>query len=234
MLRRFSSSYPVRGAIPRLFHRSRFSVSASSDPEYALTPDVAQDAHNHTVRWVDEVIVNRGVCPFASRPRKADGIKIVVASAGSQEGVLNVIKEEALLLGCEQSDNNPRYVTTLVVAPHPSLPFARDFHAQVLFSWDILAELHDLNLTPTDESPDRGLQLVNFHPLGVKSVYTEGGVSPQDYVVKSPFPTFHLLREADLFEVARNPQAKPELVPVRNANMLTSWGIEKCKEVWGV
>jgi len=233
MLHKLSTRFSAHSAVQRLFHRTRYSVPASSKPKHLLAPAVAQDAHDRTVKWIDQVIVNRGVCPFASKPRKADAIKVVVASADSQEGVLGVIKEEASLLGRDQS-NNPRYVTTLVVAPHTSLPFANDFHAQVLFSWDILAELHGLNLTPTDESPDRGLQLVNFHPLGVKSVYAEGGVSPQDYVVKSPFPTFHLLREVDLFDVAWNAQAKPELVPARNATMLASWGIEKCKELWGV
>lgn len=185
------------------------------------------------MQWLDEVIVARGVCPFAVKPRKNDGVKVVVALAGSVEGVLKAIEEEALLLAHRLDKEHP-YVTTLVVVPHASLPFARDFRAQVLFSWDVLARLHDLGLAPTDAHPERGLQVVNFHPCGVKSIYAEGSAAPQDYVVRSPFPTFHLLREVDLFDVAKNTQAKPELVPARNANMLAAWGIEKCRDLWGV
>jgi hypothetical protein len=208
-------------------------------PEPLLADDLRADALQRTQNWVEKVIVKKGVCPFAAKPLKVGGVKIVVSESGTYEAVLEDIEREALEIcksGTCVPPLAPDVITTLIVAPHPSLQFSDDYHAQVHFSWEIMALLSNLELIPTVEDPKFGLQVVNFHPRGVKSVYSDAGAEAEDYVVRSPFPTFHLLREADMFEIAKPNSGYPDanLVPQRNAKMLAGWGLAKCQQLWGV
>jgi hypothetical protein len=216
---------------------SRFATS--TEPKAVLSENLSADALDRTNAWIGNVIVKKGVCPFAAKPLNDGGIRVFVSEAGTQEGLLKDITQEALAL-CNSDTTScpskPAATTTLIVAPHPSLLFATDYHAQVHFSWEVMSLLSDLSLIPTATDPTFGLQVVNFHPNGVKSVYSDSGATAEDYVTKSPFPTFHLLRERDMFDIVKpnSGYASPELVPARNAKMLGNWGLKECQRLWGI
>lgn len=96
------------------------------------------------------------------------------------------------------------------------------------------------------------MQVVNFHPKAVHSLYVqEGEEDGSEHTIRSPLPTFHLLREADVLSAVAGPvplsssssQATKgaaasfaELVPSRNAAALRQLGPTECgrrfKSLW--
>jgi len=76
------------------------------------------------------------------------------------------------------------------------------------------------------------LQVVNFHPAAVHSLYSQSALEDgSDFSIRSPLPTFHLLREEDvLAAVADSGYPSPELIPTRNAVALRSLGAAECQQ----
>lgn len=75
------------------------------------------------------------------------------------------------------------------------------------------------------------VQVVNFHPKAVHSLYSMNGAEDGcDFSIRSPHPTFHLLREADVLAAVTGPYAAPELIPTRNAVALRKIGPVECEK----
>lgn len=73
------------------------------------------------------------------------------------------------------------------------------------------------------------MQVVNFHPEAVHSLYEQNGAAnATDYTIRSPYPTFHLLRESDVLTAIAGSYPSPELIPSRNAVALRGIGSREC------
>lgn len=133
-----------------------------------------------TRRWLDDVVIAHNFCPFARFVREAGSIRYRVCNA-PQETVLTVLASECLYL-----TDNPDTATTLLMLSDPAL---KDFDAflDVLDAANGLLQRLDLE----------GIyQLASFHPdyQFEGSAPTEAG----NYTNRSPYPTLHLIREADI------------------------------------
>ena len=76
------------------------------------------------------------------------------------------------------------------------------------------------------------LQLALFHPLAVRNLYAsgpDGGEDAEDYAMRAPFPTAHLLRVADVEAV---PPLSAAAVPQRNRERLAGLGVERLRDVF--
>jgi len=97
---------------------------------------------------------------------------------------------------------------------------------------------------PVDGGPETSLVtvlvsvvlLVLFHPRAVHSLYDD----PRDdvaeckaYALRSPHPTFHLLRQKDILAGVTGGMPSPELIPERNSARLQKMGIEALRKIWG-
>ena len=67
------------------------------------------------------------------------------------------------------------------------------------------------------------LQLALFHPLAVRNLYASGEAEAEDFAMRAPHPTVHLLRISDVQAV---PAASAAAVPERNRLKLQSLGVE--------
>jgi hypothetical protein len=78
-----------------------------------------------------------------------------------------------------------------------------------------------------------GLQVVNFHPQALHDLYTEGSTpDASNFSVRSPHPTFHLLREEDLLKAGLSYGPKIDDIPEKNADKLRGMGYGECEKVW--
>jgi hypothetical protein len=97
---------------------------------------------------------------------------------------------------------------------------------QVRASYSLLAAIDAASLSSS-------VQVVNFHPLFLNSLYSDGGPpDAYDYVNRSPHPTVHLIRSRDLEEAARAFKGDAEAIPGRNMARLRGLGAERVEREW--
>lgn len=165
-----------------------------------------------TAEWLDAVVLAHGLCPFASR----GSTRCAVSSAATVSALLPDVLAEARAL-VDLPASQP--ASTLLVAPR--CEEARQFIS-------FLGVLAKAEAALTTAGLEGTLQLVGFHPA-----YVFQGESPDDaaaYTNRSPFPTLHLLREADVSLALRAMPDAGEAVPTRNAEKLRRLGVQALSE----
>jgi hypothetical protein len=177
------------------------------DPEQAI--DVASVADS-VRRWVESVVIDLHLCPFAERELMNNRVRFQVTDAANEEQLLVALADELRLLG-----SDPAIETTLLI--HPNL--LQDFYDynQFLDHADrLLVELH----------LDGVYQIASFHPE-----YRFAGTDPsgaENYTNRSPYPMLHIIREESL-ERAIADYPDIDQVPIRNVELMQRLGIEKLK-----
>lgn len=166
----------------------------------------AEVARAGTEAWLREWITGLGLCPFAG-PALAQGhVRTVVSEAAGAEARLRDLARELQHLRAADSPHR----TTLLVLPEPELPLA-DFLELAGLADALLAAIGLLG----------EVQLVAFHP---EQHFASG--DPDDaaaFATRAPFPTLHLLLEADVAEaVAAHPD--PDGITVDNSRRLRELG----------
>lgn len=170
--------------------------------------DVADDVVvQYTRHWLEKAVIGLNLCPFAKAPYSKNQVRIVVSHAKHLDGFLEDLDRELQLLLHTSADE---LATTLLV--HPSL-----FDDFLLFN-DMMA-LADLAIE--DNAAEGILQIAPFHPA-----FQFEGTLPDDvsnYTNRSPYPTLHLIREAD---IARAAEAFPDASVIfeRNIRLLEEMG----------
>ncbi len=164
------------------------------------TPAEAADA---TRRWVVDVVVKLGLCPFAAAVVKPGRVRYAVCEGNSGGDALKLALEEASLL----LTTPPQEVsTTLVIFPYA----LSNFHAFL----DTVAEFEG---ALSAVGADGIIQVPSFHPDFVFQ-----GADPDDPgngTNRAPYPTLQLLREEEVTEaVDKHPD--PEGIPKRNIALL--------------
>ena len=182
----------------------------------------AASAHVSTLRWVDSMIVGMNLCPYTKAVRnRAEAMRCIVCSAIDDGSLLDDITAEVHTLAAGQGE------TSLLVVP-PTTTWGRalhdDFGQFLSLGWQVEERLSELAPTTLP------LQLALFHPLAVRSLYASGAEEdPADYAMRSPHPTIHLLRTAD---VQALPPASAARVPERNRETLEGLGVAKLRELY--
>jgi hypothetical protein len=150
-------------------------------------------------RWLEEVVIGLGLCPFAVAPWRTGSVRIVISDARTRRCLLSDLHGELMRLDAESPQT---LETTLVAAPH----LLRDFGA--------FNEFLDLAEGLIEQFGWRGhYQIASFHPD-----YRFVGAAaddPGNLTNRSPCPIFHLLREESI-ERALSEHPNTEEIPARN------------------
>ncbi|MDZ7852104.1 MAG: DUF1415 domain-containing protein [Halomonas sp.] len=158
-----------------------------------------------TRAWVETFVVARDVCPFAGREVARDTIRYVAIPAHDREAALLALFDE-----CRHLDETPRVETTLLVLTEGLEDFD-DYLDLLAIAEALLAE----------QGYEGIYQLASFHPD-----YVFADAEPEDpanFTNRSPFPMWHLLREAGL-ERALDHHPDPAGIPERNIAVMRELG----------
>lgn len=156
-------------------------------------------------QWLDDVVIGLGLCPFAAAPRRLGNIGFEVCNAQAEQDIAAFIDSEL-----QRLVHTPvqKLETSLLITPYAFAEF-EDYN-QFLSVVDTLIGLGGLS---------GQVQVASFHPR-----YCFEGSSPQDQsnlTNCSPYPIFHLIREASLTRVLAG-VADPDAIPERNIQLTES------------
>ncbi len=175
----------------------------------AMNDDVEVSA---TRRWINRVVVDFNLCPFAKRELLNDNVRFSVAKATTIEQLLEELLSELNLLFKQEEVE-----TTLLIHPHVLSDF-----------FDYNDFLDTANGLLVQHQFDGVFQLASFHPN-----YQFAGTDEHDasnYTNRSPYPMLHILREESLSKAI---DAYPDIdaIPERNVTLMKDIGGEKLREV---
>jgi len=159
-------------------------------------------------RWVEDLIVELNLCPFAGRELVRNRIRFVATESTTEEQLLMALETELALL-----DDDATVETTLLI--HPDV--LQDF-----FDYNQFLDMADQLLVQM--GLEGVYQVASFHPA-----YQFAGTAEDDvenYTNRSPYPLLHLLREASL-ERSITTYPGIEEIPDRNIEKMNSLGREK-------
>lgn len=138
-----------------------------------------------TKQWLTDVVIGLNLCPFASKPYRADAVRFVCSEATTEQSLLEDLQIE---------------LETLVTTP------AEQIETSLLIIPNILQDFYDYNqfLEWGDrllrrEKWEGIIQIASFHPD-----YCFAGVEPseaENLTNRSPYPVLHLIREDSLESV---------------------------------
>lgn len=160
-----------------------------------------------TARWIEDLVIAEGLCPFARGPWRSAQVRLVESKVSDEQGLVNDLAQEVLRLLAHDSDAP---ATTVVVHPNVLADFD-DYNAFLGIADEALSRL----------GAEGVLQVASFHPD-----YCFADVpadDPANFTNRSPYPMLHLLREDD---VSRAVDSAPDVdnVPERNVRHLRALG----------
>lgn len=160
-----------------------------------------------TRAWVETVVIDLNLCPFAKRELVKDRIRFSVTRVTDEASLIQVLESELRWL-----QDHPDIETSLLV--HPNVLTDFEDYNQFLDLADIL--ISQLRL--------RGeIQVASFHPD-----YQFQDTEPDDVentTNRSPYPMLHLIREASIGAAIAN-YPDPEGIPERNIDTVERLGID--------
>mmetsp|Transcript_28785 Transcript_28785/g.44743 ORF Transcript_28785/g.44743 Transcript_28785/m.44743 type:complete len:321 (+) Transcript_28785:97-1059(+) len=169
--------------------------------------------HSHAYRniedktrvWVKNVIVGLNFCPFAEKPIKEERMQILVVD-GDRHSSFEI--KEKILREMLQMKENPG--TILIVAP--------DFYPDdfIGFLEFIATDLEDGIMKDYDLHGI--IQIAPFHPRFMFDESKEDDVD--NYTNRSPYPTFHLLKEEEVTRAVESIGGDSSKVWKRNVRFL--------------
>ena len=166
---------------------------------------------DETKKWIEKVIIAHNFCPFAKREFVKRSIHFEALAHKTIESSL-----EALILACEQLDQDPEIETTLLI-------FTDGFQ-----NFEEYLDLLDIADRLLEARRYEGIyQLASFHP---KYCFDEAAPDdPANYTNRSPYPMLHLLREATIEASLKNID-NPEEIPQNNIDRARSLGLDALKK----
>ena len=163
-------------------------------------------------RWVQTVVVDLNLCPFAGRELREGRVRFAVTQATTEAQLLASLQAEL-----ERLDTNPAVETTLLIHPRV-LPDFADYNQFLETADELLVAM----------GADGIYQIASFHPH-----YQFDDTAPDDlenYTNRSPYPMLHLLREQSL---ERSIAGYPDTarIPLRNIALMKRLGIDRLKQL---
>jgi hypothetical protein len=165
--------------------------------------------------WVERLVVKEGLCPFAAGPMREGRVRITASEAGDPEQVFReFLAEVEHLLAVDETVVE----TTLLVTPQALAKFG-----------DYLDLLARMESALVELRLDAELQIAGFHP----DYRFEGEAvdDPSHYTNRSPYPVFHLIRQASIGRALAAWPEDPEEIPRRNQRRMRELGIEYLKRL---
>ncbi len=162
--------------------------------------------------WLDKVIIEKNICPFAKNERNMNRIRFFVESANTFEEAL-----ESLIRECEYLNNNADTETTLFILQQ----LGGDFN-------DYLDFLEIATQLLLDQGFEGIFQLASFHPD-----YCFADSEPDDpanYTNRSPYPMLHIICEESLEHALQN-YSQPEQIPQRNIELCRKLGLTSMQKM---
>lgn len=166
---------------------------SSTQPEVALVA---------TRGWVERAVIGLNLCPFAKAVHARGQVHYSVCQARSASQALEHLGQE--LQSLIESDPSERD-TTLVIVPDALEEFL-EFNT-VVARGERMVRKRDL---------DGVIQLASFHPRYCFAGAADDAIA--NFSNRSPYPTFHLLREASIDKAVR---AFPDPESIYGANART-------------
>lgn len=168
---------------------------------------------SQTKKWIWEVVIGLGFCPFASREMQRNTVRFsIVDTVQPTTGLEAFIKE------CNFLDEHAETATTLLVFPNAFPDFMEFLDlVEMTEDWIVKAELEGI------------YQVASFHP----HYLFEGAPDddPANYTNRSPYPMLHLLREDSLEQALANYPGDPEEIPDRNIRVARGKGLEAIRRL---
>lgn len=165
---------------------------------------------SQTRKWLSDVIIGQGFCPFAQREYDNDRIHYVIIDAVDMQSQL-----EQIILECAALDKDASRETSLLIFP------------EALADFGVYLDLVEMANALLENQGYEGIyQLASFHPA-----YCFADAPPDDpanYTNRSPYPMIHILREASV-ERALSTFANPENIPLRNIEVANGLGLAAMK-----
>ena len=162
--------------------------------------------------WVDSVVVDLNLCPFAKRELINNRVRFAVTNSTNEEDLLFALEAELKLL-----DGDASVETSLLIHPNLLEDFG-DYNQFLDFIDSLLIEMQ----------LDGVFQVASFHPK-----YQFVGTDPDDaenFTNRSPYPLLHILREESLERaIAVHPDI--DQVPVRNIELMNRLGTKKLESL---
>jgi len=164
----------------------------------------------HSRNWLQDVVIAHNFCPFAKREFIKNRIHFEVIPHSDIEQCL-----EALIVACEQLDDNPSIETSLLILPQGFNDF--EHYLDLVDYADRLLEAQNYE----------GIyQVASFHPDYCFDEATPD--DPANYTNRSPYPMLHLLREASIERALENID-DPDTIPEANIETARKLGTEALK-----
>lgn len=164
---------------------------------------------NETRCWVERLVIDLNLCPFARKPYDAGQVRFCVSEARDEESLLTDLQQELELL---QGSDVKDIETTVLIHPY----VLNDFYQYN----DFLAVVdHYLSISGLEGI----IQIASLHPD-----YRFADVDADDvgnYSNRSPYPILHLLREESVARAIAS-YVRPDKIPERNVRRLHELGQE--------
>ena len=192
----------------------------------------AEQRLRETQLWLDSIVIDQKLCPFAAPVRSPPKLKLVASASATLDGIVEELASEAdelrrgIASGASNGDGGSAIVaeTTLLVLNSVVSGAPLGWSDLVSLSWRLQNEVI------FQRGHGDHLQLVLFHPEATHSTYADPSAPPDagDFTIRSPHPTIHLLREMDVLRaVGRYPDAAG--IPGRNRARLRRDGADSCR-----
>lgn len=166
-----------------------------------------------TRKWIWEVVIGLGFCPFASREMQRNTVRYATVGIDQPETGMEAFEKE-----CRYLDTHQDTATTLIIFPHD--------YANFMDFLDLIESAEDWII----EAGLEGIyQVASFHPQ-----YIFAGApadDPANYTNRSPYPMLHLLREDSLEQALAHYPGDPEAIPDRNIRVAHEKGLEAIRRL---
>jgi hypothetical protein len=164
--------------------------------------------------WIERVVVELNLCPFARRPYEGGQVRYVVSAAERPEDLLENVQRELELL---RATDAGEIETTVLI--HPG----------------VLNDFLDYNdfLGIVDTLIEEGGYAGEFQVASLHPDYQFAGTEADDaenFTNRSPYPILHLLREEGLARAIAG-YARPDKIPERNIRTLEKLGAARIREI---
>lgn len=164
--------------------------------------------------WIEQMVLQYTLCPFAQKPYQAGQVRFRVSVANEPEKLLRDLIDELEILRA----SDPQDVeTTVLIHPH------------------VLGDFLDYNdfLDVVDQLLDQGgyaddFQIASLHPD--YQFADTGAEDAENYTNRSPYPILHLLRETSISRVLES-YPDPDAIPANNIETMNRLGVEAIRRI---
>ncbi|WP_053980747.1 DUF1415 domain-containing protein [Marinagarivorans algicola] len=168
-----------------------------------------------TQQWFEQVVLGLNLCPFAHVPAKEGRVRFCVLEVPDERGLLMLLERELNRLRCVPATE---LETTIIIAPKGFDDF---FYYMTVIEY--------LAQWLAQEGWEGEVQIASFHPE-YQFAHTQPG-DRENLTNCSPYPLFHLIREASLTRVI-DQGADTAAIPERNIATIEALPQQECLKLF--